>query len=150
MLDEDLGNILVFKYNDELKEYQEIILDGVVHLYDLLDSNFIFLFVDKKRDRVWIWQGNNTTTRMKFFSARIAGSIRDRHGIAFKIISADEGKEPVGFKIMIGLEKEEESSVKQTDPLYEGTEEDQELLESLRREKIRLLQERFSRERESY
>jgi len=78
---------------------------------------------------------------MKFISAKIASSIRDRYGISFKLSSVDEGKEPVGFKIMIGLEKEGESSVRQTDLLYAGTEEDLELLESLRREKIRFFKD---------
>ncbi len=78
---------------------------------------------------------------MKFISARIASSIRDRYGVDFKLSSVDEGKEPVGFKIMIGLEKEGESSVRQTDLLYDGTEEDQELFESLLREKIPLFKD---------
>ena len=100
---EEKEKILVFQFSDELSEYQELELEWDIPLYELLDSDFILLFIDPKQYRVWIWQGNNTTTRMKFISARIAGSIRDRYGIAFKITSVDEGNETAGFIVMIGL-----------------------------------------------
>ena len=139
---EDKEKILVFQFNDELSEYQELELDEDIPFYELLDSDFILLFVDPKRYRVWIWQGNNTTTRMKFISAKIAGRIRDRHGIAFKITAVDEDNEIAGFKAMVGLQKEVDYSETQTGPVYEGTKEDLELLESLSREKILLLLEK--------
>ena len=134
--------ILVFQYNDELSEYQELELDEDVALYELLDSDFILLFVDPKRYRLWIWQGNNVTTRMKFVSARIAPSIRDRYGIAFKISSVDEGSEMAGFQALVGLEEEVDHSEIQTGPAYEGTQEDLALLKSLSLEKILLLLEK--------
>jgi hypothetical protein len=141
---EEKEKILVFQFNDELSEYQELELDlaGDVPLYELLDSDFILLFVDPKRYRVWIWQGINTTTRMKFISAKIAPNIRDRYGIAFKITSVDDGDEIAGFKAMIGLQEEVDYTQTQTGPIYEGTMEDLELLESLSREKILLLLEK--------
>ncbi len=134
--------IIVFQYNDKLNEFQELELGEDIQLLELLDSDFILLFVDYKRYRVWIWHGSNTTTRMKFIAAKIAPSIRDRHGIGFKITAVDEGNETLGFKIMIGLEEELEYVEAQTGPTYEGTEEDMELLESLSREKILLLLEK--------
>lgn len=115
-------------------------------MYELLDSDVILLFVDPKYNWIWVWQGRNTTTRMKFISARIASSIRDRYGVDFKLSSVDEGKEPVGFKIMAGLEKEIEYPESQTRPAYEGTEEDLELLKSLSREKKLLLLGRITPE----
>ncbi|MHA2130801.1 MAG: hypothetical protein ACW99L_12585, partial [Promethearchaeota archaeon] len=134
--------ILVFQFSDELSEYQELELEDDIPLHELLDSDFILLFVDPKRYRVWIWQGVNTTTRMKFISAKIAPSIRDRFGIAFKITSVDEGNEIAGFKAMVGLEEEVDYTETQTGPTYAGTAEDLELLESLSREKILLLLEK--------
>ncbi len=139
---EDKEKILVFQFSDELSEYQELELEGDIPLNELLDSDFILLFVDPIRYRVWIWQGINTTTRMKFISARIAPSIRDRYGIAFKITSIDDGSETTVFKAMIGLEKEVDYTETQTGPAYEGTKEDLELIESLSREKILLLLEK--------
>jgi len=140
--EEEKEKILVFQFSDELGEYQELDLAEDIPLHELLDSDFILLFVDSKRYRVWIWQGINTTTRMKFISAKIAGNIRDRFGIGNRILSVDEGNETLGFKIMIGLEKEVDYSETQTGPAYEGTEEDRELFESLSREKILLLLEK--------
>ena len=134
--------ILVFQFNDELSEFQELELEEDVQLYELLDSDFILLFVDYKRYRVWIWQGNNVTTRMKFISARLAPSIRDRHGIAFKITAVDEGNETDVFKVMLGLEKEINYEETQTGPAYQETEENIQLLKSLSREKILLLLEK--------
>ena len=134
--------ILVFQYSDELSEYQELELDEDIALHELLDSDFILLFVDPKRYRVWIWQGTNVTTRMKFVSARIAPRIKDQYGIGLRILSVDEGNETAGFKAMIGLEEEVDYSETQTGPVYEGTQEDLELFESMSREKILLLLEK--------
>ncbi|MGQ4873737.1 MAG: hypothetical protein ACP6IY_06635 [Promethearchaeia archaeon] len=134
--------IVVFQFNDELGEYEELDVDENVPLYELLDSDFILLFVDPKRYRVWIWQGANTTTRMKFISAKIAPSIRDKYGIGYKITSVDEGNETFAFKVMVGLEEEIDYEEEQTGPAYEGKEEDIELLEALSREKILLLLEK--------
>ena len=139
---EEKEKILVFQFNDQLSEFQELEIEEDLALNELLDSDFILLFVDPKRYRVWIWQGNNVTTRMKFVSAKIAPSIRDRYGIAFKITSVDEGNETEAFKTMVGLQKEIDYAEVQTGPAYEGTKEDLELLESLSREKILLLLEK--------
>jgi len=139
---EEKEKILVFQFNDQLSEFQELEIEEEIALNELLDSDFILLFVDPKRYRVWIWQGNNVTTRMKFVSAKIAPSIRDRYGIAFKITSVDEGNETEAFKTMVGLQKEIDYAEVQTGPAYEGTKEDLELLESLSREKILLLLEK--------
>ena len=79
--------VLVFLFNDELGDYEEIELEENIPLYELLDSENILLFIDPEHFRVYIWQGNNTTTRMKFVSAKIAPKIRDRYGIAYKISS---------------------------------------------------------------
>jgi len=134
--------IIIFQYNDEEQEFQELELEEDLPLYEILDSDFILLFVDSARYRVWVWQGSNTTTRMKFISAKLAPNIRDKHGIAYKITAVDEGNETLAFNIMIGLEKEIDYESEQTGPAYEGTQEDLDLIESLSREKILLLLEK--------
>ncbi len=134
--------IIVFQYSDEEQEFQELEIEEDLPLHQLLDSDFILLFVDPTRYRVWVWQGSNTTTRMKFISAKIAPSIRDQYGIAYKITSVDEGNETLAFKIMIGLEEEVDYEAEQTGPAYMETKEDMELLEALSREKILLLLEK--------
>ena len=134
--------LIVFQYNDELNEYQELEVEEDVQMHELLDPDFILLFVDPKRYRIWIWHGSNTTTRMKFIAAKLAPSIRDRYGIGFKIAAVDEGNETLGFKIAAGLEEEVDYTEVQKGPTYEGTREDLELLESISREKILLLLEK--------
>ncbi len=134
--------LIVFQYNDELNEYQELEVEEDVQMHELLDPDFILLFVDSKRYRIWIWHGSNTTTRMKFIAAKLAPSIRDRYGIGFKIAAVDEGNETLGFNIAAGIEEEVDYTEVQKGPTYEGTREDLELLESLSREKILLLLEK--------
>ena len=136
--------MIVFRFDNELIQYKKLESIKKESLPTLLNSDHIFLFIDKKRYRIWIWQGTNTTIKMKFFSAKLVPTIRDKFGQGFKIIAVDEGNEPLGFKVMIGLEKEPDNLEVVNDPLYEGTEEDLELLESLRREKELLLRSRFN------
>jgi len=140
--DMDKEKLTVFQYNDELNEFQELELAEDIQITELLDPDFVLLFVDPTRYRVWIWHGSNTTTRMKFIAAKLAPSIRDRYGIGFKISAVDEGNETLGFKVAAGVEEEPEYLEEQTGPAYEGTERDLELLDSLSREKILLLLEK--------
>ena len=104
--DEEKEKIIVFQYNDELNEFQELELEEDIEIQELLDPDFVLLLVDFTRYRVWIWHGSNTTTRMKFIAAKLAPRIRDRYGIGFKIAAVDEGNETLGFKIVAGLEEE--------------------------------------------
>ncbi len=131
--------ITVYQFNDEIGDFEELILDPDMKLKDLLDDDFILLFVDPQHFRVWLWHGFNTTTRMKFIAAKLAPTIRDKHGIAFKITAVDQDNETQGFLVMIGLAEEIDYDQIQTGPAYEGTAEDLELLKTLSREKILLL-----------
>ncbi|MFX1414041.1 MAG: hypothetical protein ACFFA2_09380 [Promethearchaeota archaeon] len=134
--------IIVYQFNDTIGDFEELVIDTDVNLKDLLDDDFVLLFVDPQHYRVWLWHGSNTTTRMKFLAAKMAAPIRDKHGIAFKITAVDQENETQAFKVMIGIEEEIDYEVSQTGPTYEGTREDLELLESLSREKILLLLEK--------
>ncbi|MFW9770821.1 MAG: hypothetical protein ACFFEO_01440 [Candidatus Thorarchaeota archaeon] len=134
--------IIVYQFNDTIGDFEELVIDADVNLKDLLDDDFVLLFVDPQHYRVWLWHGSNTTTRMKFLAAKMAAPIRDKHGIAFKITAVDQENETQAFKVMIGIEEEIDYEVSQTGPTYEGTREDLELLESLSREKILLLLEK--------
>jgi hypothetical protein len=137
--DDDKDKIIVYQFNDEIGDFEELIIDPGVELKDLLDDDFVLLFVDPKHFRVWLWHGYNTTTRMKFIAAKMAPPIRDRHGIAFKITAVDQDNESHAFLVMLGLEKEIDYDLEQTGPAYEGTAKDLELLEALSREKILLI-----------
>ncbi|MBY9018460.1 MAG: hypothetical protein KGD66_06475 [Candidatus Lokiarchaeota archaeon] len=134
--------IVVYQFNDQIGDFEELIIDPDINLSDLLDDDFILLFIDPKHYRVWLWHGWNTTTRMKFISAKMAQPIRDKHGIAYKLTAVDQDGETHGFKVMIGIEEEIDYTKEQTGPAYEGTNENLELLESLSREKILLILEK--------
>ena len=134
--------ITVYQFNDEIGDFEELIMDPDLKLEDLLDDDFILLFVDPQHYRVYKWQGFNTTVRMKFIAAKTASAIRDKHGIAFKLTTVDQDQETHGFKVMIGQEQELNYDQMQTGPAYEGTPEDLELLKTLSREKILLLLEK--------
>ncbi len=134
--------ITVYQFNDEIGDFEELIIDPDLKLKDLLDDDFILLFVDPQHFRVWLWHGYNATTRMKFIAAKVSPSIRDKHGIAFKITAVDQDNETQGFLIMIGLAEEIDYDQVQTGPAYEGTTEDLELLKTMSREKILLLLEK--------
>jgi hypothetical protein len=135
-------SIIVYQFNDQIGDFEELIIDPDVNLTDLLDDDFILLFIDPKHYRVWLWHGWNTTTRMKFIAAKMAQPIRDKHGIAYKITAVDQDNETRPFNVMIGKEEEIDYEKEQTGPAYEGSEEDLELLQSLSREKILLILEK--------
>ncbi len=130
--------IIVYQFNDVLGDFEELILDPDLKLKDLFDDDFILLVVDPQHFRVWLWHGYNTTTRMKYIAATMAPSIRDKHGIGFKISAVDQDNETHGFLVMIGLEEEIDYDQVQTGPEYEGTAEDLEFLKTMSREKILL------------
>ena len=72
-------DIIVYQFNDQIGDFEELVIDKGMPLKELLDDDFILLFVDPKHYRVWLWQGYNTTTRMKFLAAKMAQPIRDKH-----------------------------------------------------------------------
>ena len=45
--------IIVYQFNDQIGDFEELIIDPDVPLQDLLDSDFILLFVDPQHYRVW-------------------------------------------------------------------------------------------------
>jgi hypothetical protein len=136
------ATITIYQFNDEIGDFEELIIDPDVKLQELLDEDFILLFVDPKHYRVWLWHGLNTTTRMKFIAAKMAAPIRDKHGIAFKITAVDQDMETHGFKVMLGLEEEIDYSKVQTGPAFKDTEEDLELLKEISRKEIIYLLEK--------
>ncbi|MFX1457293.1 MAG: hypothetical protein ACFFDB_18155 [Promethearchaeota archaeon] len=95
--------IIVYQFNDDLGGFEEIEMEENKALFELLDSDKILLFVDIHDKKVWIWEGKNTSTRMKFISAQEAPKIRDKHDLTFTISSVDDGDETVAFKILVGL-----------------------------------------------
>lgn len=143
-IEKENHKILVFQFNDQLGDFEELEIEEGVPLHELFDSNFILLFIDHEHYRAWLWHGSNTTTRMKFIAAKIASKVRDKYGLGYRITAVDEGEEMTGFKITTGLKVEVEQKKEDSGPAYAGTEQDLALLEELSLEKIVLLLERVN------
>ncbi len=95
--------IFIYQFKEELEDFEELEVHENVPLFELLDSDKILLFVDMHNRKVWIWEGKNTNTRMKFISAQAALHIRDKYDRTFTISSVDEKDETAAFKIIVGL-----------------------------------------------
>jgi len=80
---------------------------------------------------------------MKFLATRLTPAVRDRYGTDFKIVAVNEGNEPLGFKILIELEKESDYPEAETLPTFERTNDDLELIESIINKKINMHYEKF-------
>ncbi len=95
--------IFIYQLIEELEDFEQIEVKENVPLFELLDSNKILLFVDVYNSKVWIWEGKNTNTRMKFMSAQAASHIRDKYDNTFTITSVDDKNETIAFKLLVGL-----------------------------------------------
>ena len=95
--------IIVYQFNNEIEGFEEVELKENIPLFDVLDSDKILLFVGIHDKKVWMWEGKNTSTRMKFISAQEAPKIRDKHDMTFTISSVDDEDETAAFKILVGL-----------------------------------------------
>jgi len=99
-------DFLVFKLNLQTEEFDELKLTDDDKIEHLLDHDVILLFVDNMNSIVWIWEGKNTSPRMKFISAEAAHKIRDQRAFDYNITTIDDGDEPIEFKIILGMEVE--------------------------------------------
>ena len=95
--------IILYQFNNDIGEFEEVEVKENIPLFELLDSDKILLFVDNHDKKVWMWEGKNTSTRMKFISAQEAPKIRDKHDMTFTVSSVDDGDETAAFKIIVGL-----------------------------------------------
>ena len=95
--------MIIYSFNLEIEDFEEIEHKENVPLFELLDSDKIILFVDSHNAKVWIWQGKNTSTKMKFISSQTAHYIRDKHDVTYTLSSVDEREETAAFKIIVGL-----------------------------------------------
>jgi hypothetical protein len=125
----DKNKIRIFEYNDEDEEFHELELEDVdIPLETLLGSEYILAFIDPERKRVWVWYGMETTIKMNFVAIKKAEILRDKETFAFRVSGINEGFEPLGFRIMLGLEEEQEYTPEQLEPEYKELEiQDEEL-----------------------
>ena len=95
--------IILYQFDNDTGGFEEVEIKENTPLFEILDSDKILLFVDQHDKRVWMWEGKNTSTRMKFISAQEAPNIRDKHDLAFTLSTVDDGDETAAFKIIVGL-----------------------------------------------
>jgi len=123
------NKVRIFEYIDGKEEFQEIEMkDEEIPLYTLLGSDYILLFIDTKRRRVWVWYGIDTTINMRFSAIKNAERIRDQQAFAFRVSGINEGFEPLGFRVLVGLEEEEVYTPEQIEPEYKGLEAQDEVI----------------------
>ena len=96
-------NMIIYEFNDNLDEFEELELVETFFVPDLLIPMVTLLFIDDERKCVWLWFGRRTTIRDKFVSAQQSSTIRNRHGVYYKIKTIDQGNEPQEFKEWLGL-----------------------------------------------
>jgi hypothetical protein len=99
ILEEQFLLFEVDEKNEELREIKTI--DETVS--KMFDHFSIFIIVDPLDKEIWIWVGENASIRKKFIATQKVPTIRDRYGIDFKIVTIDEGSEPLEFKEIVGL-----------------------------------------------
>lgn len=96
-------DLLIFQLNDEKAEFEEIEVPEVKKLYELLDSSFVILILDPPNYIGWTWLGSEISSRMRILAATQSLNVRDNHGFAMKMKSADDGSEPNLFKFLVEL-----------------------------------------------
>ena len=93
------GNFIVFQFKvfnalDEQKAFlkirldprerfgyfEELILDPDIKSKDLLDNDQILLFVNPQHFKAWLWEGCNTTERMRSVAEKMSLPIREKYG----------------------------------------------------------------------
>ncbi|MFX1317377.1 MAG: hypothetical protein ACFE9T_16050 [Promethearchaeota archaeon] len=121
--------IIVYQYNDQIGEFEELIIAPETELLDLLDDDRILLFVEPKHFRMVLWQGYNTTTRMKFSAAKKLVQIRNKFDKEnnYDIIFVDQGYENPVFRLKSDLIEEKDGPA---------------ILEMISRQKVILLLEK--------
>ena len=93
---------MLFEYDESIEGFQEIkVADKEIR--ELLNSNLIYIVLNRYNKEIMIWHGSNTNIRMKFIATQEAPKIRDKYGIDFRISAVDEGDESSEFKKIVGL-----------------------------------------------
>ncbi|MEX2681038.1 MAG: hypothetical protein Q6373_005520 [Candidatus Sigynarchaeota archaeon] len=143
-------SVKFFKFNKETAEFEEIpptsippegikkvIQENPADSFAILQVPYI----------VWLYHGAKTTVQTKFVSARTVSKLRDDIMLGAKIMTVDEGSEPLPFKFItkmadpadFGIEK----GTAEYKPAYTGSAEDLTKIEKMSLEKVSLLLEQI-------
>jgi hypothetical protein len=139
-----------FKFNKESTEFEEIPAESIpaegikkilqehrADSYAILQVPYI----------VWLYHGPETTVQTKFISARSISKLRDDVMLGAKIMTVDEGSEPLPFKFVTKMADPADFGIEQGaaayKPAYTGSSEDLSKLEKISLEKVSLLLEQI-------
>ncbi|MHA1107340.1 MAG: hypothetical protein ACTSPN_16735, partial [Promethearchaeota archaeon] len=90
-------DFMLFEYDEGIEGFQEIKVANK-EIRELLNSNLIYIVLNRYNKEIMIWHGSNTNIRMKFIATQEAPKIRDKYGSDFRISAVDEGDESSVFK----------------------------------------------------
>jgi hypothetical protein len=76
----DTFPIILYKLNDEEERFDKIEVNSIEEIHPYLIFSNIVLVIDTKGHNAYLWEGNEVSVHMRFLSARLAPSVRDRHG----------------------------------------------------------------------
>lgn len=144
----------LFKFDRESGEFIEIHADEIpedgmkVILENNQDASFALFQVDTYM--VWLYHGKDTSTKVKFMSARGITRLRDEILLGGKVVTVDAGSEPLPFQFATGMadpadfDLDTEMDRENFKPAYTGSKEDESYLAQLSLEHIVLLLEQVS------
>ncbi|MHA1192002.1 MAG: hypothetical protein ACTSP9_06855 [Promethearchaeota archaeon] len=93
---------MLFEYDEDIEGFNEVkVVDKEIR--EFLNSNLIYIVLNRFNKEIMIWHGSNTNIRMKFIATQEAPKIRDKYGIDFRISAVDEGDESSIFKKIVGM-----------------------------------------------
>ncbi|MBY9018758.1 MAG: hypothetical protein KGD66_07995 [Candidatus Lokiarchaeota archaeon] len=95
-------DLMLFEFDEGIEGFHEVkVADKEIR--ELLNSDLIYIILNRYNKEIMIWHGSNTNIRMKFIATQEAPKIRDKYGNDFKISAVAEGDESSEFKEIVGL-----------------------------------------------
>ncbi|MBN2157012.1 MAG: hypothetical protein JW776_13295 [Candidatus Lokiarchaeota archaeon] len=95
-------SFIAYKLNDKEEKFEKLPHSIAEEIHPYLLSENIVLIIDMENQNAYIWEGSAASIHMKFLAARIAPTVRDRHG-TMNLHSIDQSSEPDGFKVFMKL-----------------------------------------------
>ncbi|HME56034.1 MAG TPA: hypothetical protein VKM55_27780 [Candidatus Lokiarchaeia archaeon] len=144
------GAVKTYHFDDETGEFEEISQESIPEegIKEILVANpGVSYAIFQVPFIVWLYHGPETSVQTKFKSARAIAKLRDDVLLGAKIVTVDEGSEPLPFKFVTKMANPEDYNIVQGsaefEPAYTGSEADMTSLEKMSIEKISLLLEQI-------
>jgi hypothetical protein len=144
----DAETIRLYRFNTETNSFDEIPPESIPEggIKDLFlaeghETSYALIWIDKYI--VFLFHGQDTSVSVKFKSAHEITKLRDKILLGGKVVTVDEGSEPIPFKFLTKMADPKDYGVEDGQavyaPAYSGSEADVDKFEKLSLEKISLL-----------